>query len=171
MIVFLMHVIQDLNVEAATIGLLFAFACLAAWGISESAVVALIMFIAHIVTLIALIIVCIIYAIQDEGKIFRENWSDPLPDIIADGSKIAEGSVPAAIFFGLASALLGISGFETSANFIEEQKPGVFVKTLRNMWVAVTLFNPTIALVAMAVMPMSTIREHPNDLLVRRSHC
>jgi len=31
--------------------------------------------------------------------------------------------------------MLGISGFESSANYVEEQKEGVFPKTLRNMWV------------------------------------
>ena len=40
-----------------------------------------------------------------------------------------------AIFFGYSSALLGISGFESSSNYVENQKPGVFPKTLRNMWV------------------------------------
>ena len=34
---------------------------------------------------------------------------------------------------GFSSAMLGITGFETSANFIEEQEPGVYAKTLRNM--------------------------------------
>jgi hypothetical protein len=35
---------------------------------------------------------------------------------------------------GVSSGLLGITGFETSSNFVEEQAPGVFVKTLRNMY-------------------------------------
>lgn len=30
--------------------------------------------------------------------------------------------------------MLGVSGFETSSQFVESQKPGVFVKTLRNMY-------------------------------------
>ena len=42
---------------------------------------------------------------------------------------------------GFASAMLGVSGFESSANFVEEQAEGVFPKTLRNMWVAVTILN------------------------------
>jgi hypothetical protein len=29
--------------------------------------------------------------------------------------------------------MLGVTGFETSANFVEEQKPGVYPRTLRNM--------------------------------------
>ena len=59
-----------------------------------------------------------------------------------------------AILFGFAAGLLGISGFESSANFIEEQEKGVFPKTLRNMWIAVALFNPLISFLATCVMPM-----------------
>lgn len=44
-------------------------------------------------------------------------------------------SLPGALFFGFSVSLLGVSGFETSANYIEEQKEGVFAKTLRNMWI------------------------------------
>ena len=53
--------------------------------------------------------------------------------------------------------MLGISGFETSANFIEEQKHGVFPKTLKNMWILVTIINPLIALIAVAIVPLDTI--------------
>ena len=63
-----------------------------------------------------------------------------------------------ALFFGFAVALLGISGFESSANFVEEQKPGVFPKTLRNMWVAVSFFNPAMAFLALALIPVATIQ-------------
>jgi len=44
-----------------------------------------------------------------------------------------------ALFFGFSAAMLGISGFESSANFVEEQKKGIFPKTLRNMWLAVSV--------------------------------
>ncbi len=59
-----------------------------------------------------------------------------------------------ALFFGFAVALLGISGFESSANFVEEQAEGVFPKTLRNMWIAVSIFNPLMALLALALVPI-----------------
>ena len=36
-------------------------------------------------------------------------------------------SIPIDIFFGFCTGLLGVSGFETSANFIEEQKPGIII--------------------------------------------
>ena len=44
-------------------------------------------------------------------------------------------------------SLLGISGFESSANMVEEQRDGVFPKTLRNMWLMVTVINPIMNLV------------------------
>jgi hypothetical protein len=48
-----------------------------------------------------------------------------------------------------------------SANFVEEQQPGVFVKTLRNMWFAVSFFNPLISALGLFVLPMATIYDHP----------
>lgn len=71
-----------------------------------------------------------------------------------------------ALFFGFAVALLGISGFESSSNFVEEQQPGVFPKTLRNMWIAVTIFNPLMALLALALIPIAeTQMQFQEDLL------
>jgi len=70
-----------------------------------------------------------------------------------------------AISLGFSAALLGISGFESSANFIEEQKQGVFPKTLRNMWVVVLIFNPLVSLLSLGLLPLATIQEVPPDLL------
>ncbi len=61
--------------------------------------------------------------------------------------------------------MLGISGFESSANYVEEQKAGVFPKTLRNMWIVVTVFNPLIAFLALAIIPMPTVLEKQDALL------
>ena len=61
--------------------------------------------------------------------------------------------------------MLGISGFESSANFVEEQAPGVFYKTLRNMWVVVSFFNPVLAFLAIAVLPLVAVGEHTETLL------
>ncbi|MCA9188213.1 MAG: APC family permease [Pirellulaceae bacterium] len=64
-----------------------------------------------------------------------------------------------ALFFGFSVSLLGISGFESSSNFVEEQAEGVFPKTLRNMWYAVSFFNPVMALLAMSLLPIATIQQ------------
>ena len=39
------------------------------------------------------------------------------------------------LLFGFSQGMLGVTGFETAANYIEEQRKGVYVKTLRNMYV------------------------------------
>jgi hypothetical protein len=76
----------------------------------------------------------------DDFQLLKYNWALDLQDIPeANAFGIAQ-----AIFFGFSAGLLGISGFETSANFVEEQRPGVFPKTLRNMWIIVSIYNPII---------------------------
>jgi len=80
------------------------------------------------------------------------------------------GGLTNALFFGFAASLLGISGFESSANFVEEQAEGVFPKTLRNMWVAVSVFNPGMAILALALVPMAVIHNHQEALLTHMGH-
>jgi hypothetical protein len=61
--------------------------------------------------------------------------------------------------------MLGVTGFETSSNFVEEQAPGVFPKTLRNMWVGVSVFNPLLVLVALFVFSVDHIKDNQASLL------
>jgi hypothetical protein len=63
--------------------------------------------------------------------------------------------------------MLGVSGFESSANYVEQQRPGVFRLTLRNMWLAVTIFNPLIALLALGLLPVPEIIGVKDDLVSR----
>lgn len=146
---------HGLNIFNATIGLLGIFALLNVLGISESAVVALVIFIFHIFTLSVLSISGIVYLINDPS-LLQNNWHTPS----------SEGFIKS-LFFGFAAAMLGISGFESSANFIEEQKQGVFPKTLRNMWVAVAFFNPLISLLSLSLLPLLVIQQVPPDLLAQ----
>ena len=197
----------------ATIGLLALFTGLTIMGISESASVAIGIFVTHLATLTLLIIFGLISVFFSEnGKAtFAANMASPLtiherlesnnpddPDVIvvgdahhdeeshdedqveadsspaqkpADDASHGHGgpryfkkksiSVPTALFFGFSVALLGISGFESSANFVEEQKEGVFPKTLRNMWWCVMIFNPAMALLALALIPIDAIQTDP----------
>jgi len=48
---------------------------------------------------------------------------------------------------------------------VEEQAEGVFPKTLRNMWLAVGFFNPAMALLALALVPMADVATHQEALL------
>jgi amino acid transporter len=139
---YLTYLWEDLPVEVATVLLLAAFAGLVVYGIGESAKLALVIFCIHIGTLTLLAIVGTYHIISDPS-VLLDNWSREPPDGIAT-----------AFFFGFAAALLGTSGFESSANFIEEQEPGVFPKTLRNMWIAVSVFNPLMCIILLGTVKM-----------------
>lgn len=147
------NLLPHLDVFAATIGLLGVFALLNILGVSESAVIALIIFVLHIATLAVLAVAGTI-AVARDSSLLVFNWAAPQPS-----------GVMRALFFGFAAAMLGISGFESSANYIEEQKAGVFPKTLRNMWLAVAVINPWISLLSLGLLPLARIREVPPDLL------
>lgn len=144
---------SGLPVMYATVGLLAVFMVLTIFGITESAAVAVGIFIIHICTLILLIVVGGGYLLTNGLDILIANLQTPAP-----------GGLGTALLFGFAAAMLGVSGFESSANFVEEQADGVFPKTLRNMWVAVAFFNPAIALLALALVPI--VQVEPNKLVL-----
>jgi len=140
---------------AATVVVLGFFAFLGILGISESANVALAIFVFHLLILSVLALTSSFVVLHDPTLLI-ENWSIP-----------SDGGILRALVFGFAAAMLGISGFESSANFIEEQKDGVFPRTLGNMWLVVSIFNPLISLLSLGLLPLATIQEVPPDLLAR----
>ncbi|MEO5889449.1 MAG: APC family permease [Ferruginibacter sp.] len=152
---YLQQTIPSLHIILATFFLLLIFLCLTIFGISDSAIVALVIFIFHLISMALLIISASVFLFKNGLGIFQVNFSLP----------VRGGGIAAALFFGFSAAMLGISGFESSANFVEEQKKGVFPKTLRNMWLAVSILNPVIALLAIAVLPLATVDAHQQSLL------
>ena len=149
------HTVWDaLPVINATIGLLAVFMVLTIIGITESAVVAIVIFIFHLGSLTLLMAFGLSHILSQGLDILQLNFNTP-----------TEGGLVTALFFGFAASLLGISGFESSANFVEEQAEGVFPLTLRNMWVAVTVFNPGMALLALALVPIAHVGNHQEALL------
>jgi amino acid transporter len=133
--------------------ILVLFAGLTILGISDSARVALGIFILHLVTLSLFILWALVSA--QMIPMWSANWQ-----LLAQ-----ERNWAAALFFGFSAAMLGVSGFESSSNYVEQQAPGVFRLTLRNMWVAVTIFNPLIALLALGLLPIPEIAAHKEDLI------
>ena len=146
---------ESIPVIIATIILLSIFMILSIIGISESAVVAIFIFIFHLSSLVILSSLCFYYLFENGFTIFEQNNAQEVP----------YGSVTTALFFGFSAAMLGISGFESSANFVEEQKKGVFPKTLRNMWVVVSIINPLIAFLALSMLTTHQVGENQNALL------
>lgn len=152
---YLHHILPAINTIIATILVLAAFTILAIIGIGESAIVAVVIFITHLATLVLLSLACFYFIFNNGFDTFNLNWAIPL----------TTKSFLYTLFLGFSAAMLGISGFESSANFVEEQASGVFPKTLKNMWVVVSFFNPLIAILIIAVIPMAEIGEHKESLL------
>jgi amino acid transporter len=139
----------------STIGLLTLFAVLAIFGIRESSKVATGIFIFHLAS-ITLLTGFIFYFLLNNGfSTLYENWQLPV-----------EGSMGTAIFLGFSASMLGISGFESSANYVEEQEDGIFVKTLKNMWVIVSVINPLMAFLAISIIAIPEIKELHSDVLL-----
>ena len=145
---------HGLPIIGATLGLLGLFLALTILGISESAKVAVAIFIVHLISLTLLVGATIWFLFTHDLSTLSLNFSTP----------VKGGSITTALFFGFSAAMLGISGFESSANFVEEQADGVFPKTLRNMWIVVSFFNPVIAFLAVAALPLATVGENTETL-------
>lgn len=155
---YLHHLIPSMRIILATIALLGFFALLTIGGITESAKVAIAIFLFHLASLVILSGFIIFYLINNGIDTFFSNWEMPN----------GHGSIWIAIFLGFSASMLGVSGFESSANFVEEQRAGVFPKTLRNMWGIVSVINPLMAVFALALFTLPVLQsdEYQNTLLV-----
>ncbi len=159
---YLHHLFPSLPIIIATIVLLSIFALLVMGGITESAKVAIGIFLFHLISLLVLSVFIILFFIKNDLHTFIDNWHFP----------VKEGGILTAIFFGFAASMLGVSGFESSANFVEEQQQGVFPKTLKNMWIIVSVINPLMAVFALALftLPMLQSDAYQNVLLVEMAN-
>lgn len=156
---YLHTIFHGIPVIPGTIVLLLLFALLVISGLKDSAKVALIIFGIHIVTLLSFLIFGLIFFINNGSDFFFINLSHTKELLTLKG-----GLLPA-IYLAFSASLLGVSGFESSANFVEEQKSGVFRKTLRNMLIGVAFFNPLIALVVLNSLPFEAIASAKDFLL------
>jgi len=146
-----LHSVIALPVIPVTIGLLALFAILITSGVRDSAKVASAIFTFHIY---------ILDIFHPHATLYFSETFSRMQSISHNG-----GGILFALFFGFSASLLGISGFETSANFVEEQAHGVFRKTLRNMLIGVAIFNPLIAWIALVIMPYAQIANSKDFLL------
>ncbi|MCG6879030.1 MAG: APC family permease [Deltaproteobacteria bacterium] len=148
------HLVPIFPIIPTTIGILALFAVLNIIGITESAVVALLIFIFHMATLVTFCLVGFAH-LPGHLSVAKANLMT-----MPHGNALLM-----AVFLGFSAALLGVSGFESSANFVEEQQPGVFRKTLRNMLIAVVIFNPLTSILSLCLLPLEDIISHQGYLL------
>ena len=138
-----MHYVHNLwdglNVPVATVALLAFFMVLTIIGITESAAVAIGIFVIHLTTLTSLLLVGIIFvfasaADPETGGLAtaRQNFQAELPpapttndefaDLRSDKDADGSSSLWLALFFGFSVSMLGISGFESSSNFVDRSE-------------------------------------------------
>ncbi|MDA8693156.1 APC family permease [Saprospiraceae bacterium] len=155
---YLHHLVPAIPIIIATVVLLCFFALLTIAGVTESAIVAIGIFLFHLLSFTILSGFILFFLMNNGLEIFFENWNLPL----------REGSIAMAIFLGFSASMLGVSGFESSANFVEEQQNGVFPKTLKNMWIIVSIINPLAAIFALSLfaLPLLQSDAYQNTLLI-----
>jgi amino acid transporter len=112
------------------------FGCVTLCGVSDSAVVACGMFMLHMSVLTVLIIWSFAFGIQNNFQIYRDNIQVPFPVVKStNGNVLSHRNPVGALFFGYCSALLGITGFETAANYVEQMKSSkTFMRTIDWLW-------------------------------------
>jgi amino acid transporter len=155
---YLHHLVPALPIIITTIILLIFFSALTIGGVSESAKVAIGIFLFHLLSFAVLSGFIIFFLMNNGIGLFIDNWHFP----------VTGGNLSNAIFLGFAASMLGVSGFESSANFVEEQQSGVFPKTLKNMWIVVSIINPLAALFALSLfaLPLLQSDAYQNTLLI-----
>ena len=147
---------SGLDVIWATVGVLGLFAFLNIMGITESAAVALGIFLLHMATLTVLAAVAGFAVIRAPGPPPAElGHAEPAGPVAARSSTASRRPCWAS------------AASRAPPTSSRSSRQGVFPKTLRNMWGAVAVFNPLIALLALGLLPLATIQEVPRDLLAQ----
>ncbi|KAF4045967.1 Amino acid permease [Phytophthora infestans] len=139
----------DIPIVACTIALLFVFALLALVGIAENSRVALVIFLHHIVVLSILVVSCVVHGIKNP-HIFRDNMEADFPEVDFAGTMLDGNACSSVSVLQCWVSLF----FESSSSYVEEQAPGVFRKTLRNMWALASFFNVCLGVGILAVLPL-----------------
>ncbi len=151
---YLIHVWPVLGVMFGSILVLALFAVLNLIGIRETGFTATVIFGVHLATLVLLMMYALVYFFGIGFSVYVDNANSPLQEPPLKS-----------LFWGFSAATLGVTGFETSSNFIEEQEKGVFPKTLRNMWILALIFNPILSFLTVATVPMADLSKHSHVAL------
>jgi len=147
---YLHTVVQQVPIIPGTMAIIIFFALLTLAGVKDSAKVAMGIFFFHVLTLAFFVGIGLL-------NMFNSGWGNLQFNLQHTNDLFTQAGSFKMLFFAFAASLLGVSGFESSANFVEEQKPGVFRHTLRNMLLGVLIFNPLISLVVLHSLPLPEI--------------
>lgn len=163
---YLSKVIDMNSPVLASVLLLLFFAALVLTGLKESSSIALGIFLVHGITLLVLAVSCFAVATSQGFSVLWLNIDQPYPKITMAGSEMSS-SLGIALFLGFSSAMLGVSGYETTAQCIEHLHSETFIKCLWNLWVGVTVINPLLSFLAISILPIPEINANSDTVLSR----
>lgn len=155
---YLLTVFPFLPLLPITAGIIVVFAVLVIIGVKDSATVAKGIFVFHIFTLT-------LFVGLGLHQLFTAGTGHLVENYFATQRAFnITGSWPL-LFFAFSASLLGVSGFESSANFVEEQAQGVFRKTLKYMLAGVVFFNPLVTLIVLRSLDLHSIAQVKDTVL------
>jgi amino acid transporter len=136
-VIYLSVIWPSVNIRLMTVIVLLTFGTITVSGVKDSSFITCTMFVIHMSVLTILILWGLLFGIyHDQFGLFVRNLRTPVPTIrSAHGPILGNRNPAAAIYFGYASGLLGITGFESASNYVEEMNNSeVFVSTVNWMW-------------------------------------
>lgn len=135
-VIYLGLIWTDVDTRGFTVLIISLFTCITLLGVKESSTVTLFLFSVHTATITLLVVWGFQYGCANNFQIFNDNWESHLPNVYtSEGSLLSRSNGAASIFYGYSSALLGITGFETASNYVEDlASPATFVSSVNWMW-------------------------------------
>ncbi|KAG1139457.1 hypothetical protein G6F37_007277 [Rhizopus arrhizus] len=141
---------EKLTPFVLTIIILIAFSLICILGLKESSTLTLSIFTLHSITLTAVIITSIVAWGKYGSQTLIDNWTQ-IPD--------PPGSNPVLLIAkGVCIGLLGVTGFESAENYIEDLKPNTFPKVMNNMFGFLVVINAPLTLLTTVLVPIPIIQ-------------
>ncbi|KAI9279789.1 amino acid permease-domain-containing protein [Sporodiniella umbellata] len=141
---------EKLTPFVLTIVILVVFSLICILGLRESSTLTLTIFTLHSVTLAAVMITSVIAWGRNGNQVLIDNWTK-VPD--------PPGSNPVLLIVkGVCIGLLGVTGFESAENYIEDLKPNTFPKVMNNMFGFLFAINAPLTLLATALVPVPVLQ-------------
>ncbi|KAF8065050.1 amino acid permease-domain-containing protein [Lyophyllum atratum] len=138
--------------------LLVIFTIVSLWGVKESARIALVVLMFHLVTMTTLIISSCVYWGRTGISQLQENWHV--------GSAPSSSAVAREIFNGFCLGMLGLTGFECTPSYVGRIKRGQLPHVLRNLHIPAIVLNSVIMVLVLAIVPLETVLGGANVLSV-----
>ncbi|KAI8088022.1 amino acid permease-domain-containing protein [Gilbertella persicaria] len=142
---------------ALTIVILIAFSLICLLGLRESSTLTLSIFTLHAITMAVVMVTSIVMWGRNGSGTLIDNWTK-VPD--------PEGANPALLIArGVCIGLLGVTGFESAENYIEDLKPGTFPKVMNNMFGFLLALNTPMTFLCTVLVPISILQENQANVV------